>query len=405
MRKTIKHIIFLCVLMLKVTASLCQNIGVYLLSDRDTFVADESILLKFNGALLKEAPVLHLHSSIGSIILDPESKLEETLIYRIPEFMSRKAGQIVWYLTLSNNTEKRGVITVLPVQKTSEIETYMGPPDIIAGGVDFTMFVSVPTDKFDNTMMDSTIVNLEYYFKNKSYNRVLRTEKGFVFKRIFSPNKSGRIFAVSECLDKYSKEYDVNVQPTLPIDFLINTDGHHYYADGNQVSQFRTSILVDSFDNVIRDGTMVEFYIKNKYGNILKTRGVTIDGIATADMIHPEFEDHWQVQAIVSGMAESNVIHIDFEQVVKDFDVQFYYYNRKIVIGPVRSYMDQLIPDGFKADMIIYKDNKLIKREIKEFKDGLVTFKLDVNEINSGYYRLVFKVAEIKQTFEKVELK
>ena len=267
------------------------------------------------------------------------------------------------------------------------------------------MFVSVPTDPFDNTMIDSTMVNLEYYFKDRSYNRVLRTKKGFVFKRIFSPNKSGRLFAVSECLEKYSKEYDVNVQPGLPVDFLIYTDGHHHYADGNQVSQFKTSILVDSFNNVIRDGTMVEFYIKNKYGNILKTRGVTMDGIAIADMIHPEFEDHWQVQAIVSGMAESNVIHVDFEQVVKNFEVQFYDENRTIVLGPVKSYMNQLIPDGFKADMVIYKGNKPIKREIKEFADGLVTYKLDVNEIKSGYYRLVFKVAEINQTFEKVELK
>lgn len=405
MTKTMQHIIYLFVLILNVIPSLGQNTDFKLLTERDTFVADERILLKFNWTLTNETPTIHLHSSFGSIVLEPELKSEQVLEYRIPEFISRKAGQIVWYFIRGNKAEKRGVITVLPVQKAAEIETYMGPPDIMAGGEDFTMFVSVPTDQFDNTMLDSTIVNLEYYFKDRSYNRVLRTEKGFVFKRIFSPNKSGRIFAVSECLDKYSKEYDVNVQPALPIDFLIFTDGHHYYADGNQISQFKTSVLVDSFDNVIRDGTMVEFYIKNKYGNILKTRGVTIDGVAIADMIHPEFEDHWQVQAIVSGMAESNVIHVDFEQVVESFEVQFYDENRKIVLGPVKSYMNQLIPDGFKADMMIYKDNKPFKREIKEFKDGLVTYMLDINEIESGYYKLVFKVAEINQTFEKIELK
>ena len=80
---------------------------------------------------------MHLHSSFGSIILEPEFKTEQILEYKIPEFISRKAGQIVWYFIHGDKIEKRGVITVLPVRKVAEIETYMGPPDIIAGGIDF----------------------------------------------------------------------------------------------------------------------------------------------------------------------------------------------------------------------------------------------------------------------------
>lgn len=399
----IKQLILWSVFMLSYLTVIGQSDKNEYALKRDTIVAGEIITLTFDSFEIKPEMVLHCHSALGSVVLSPLLQ-EKDIVYQLPNFMSQKAGQITWFLFSGSNQLKQGVFMVLPMQATVSMETYLGPPSILAGGVDYTMFVSIPTDEYDNTMLDSTVVNLEYYFKNRNVRIPLLTDKGYVFKRIFSPNKSGRIFAVSECLNTYSKEYDVNVQPALPIDFLIFAEEHHGYADGNQISTFKTSILVDTFNNIVSDGTMVEFYIKNNYGNILRTRGVTIKGIATAEMLHPEYEDRWSVQAIVAGMAESNVIEVDFKQVVLDYDVHFYDQNRRIVLGPIKSYMNQLIPDGFKADMAIFKHGKLVKREIKAFQDGMVTFLLDINEIEQGNYKICFKVADLNQVFEAVEL-
>lgn len=369
----------------------------------DTLLAGENLILEFNQVKGGKEVKLHCHTSLGSVVLTP-IEYSNALKYQIPDFMSQKAGKLSWFLSVGKEKLKYGVVTILPQHAVEGMETYLGPPTILAGGVDYTMFVSVPTDVYDNTMLDSTQVDLEYYFKENTLERELRTEKGFVFKRIFSPNKSGRIFAVSKCRGTNSKEYDVNVQPGLPVDFTISTEEHHGFADGNQITTFITSVLVDSFNNVVANGTMVEFYIKNKFDDILRTRGITIDGIAKADMLHPEFGDIWKVRALVSGMAISNEIEVEFKQVVSNFEVAFHDGNRRIVLGPIKSYMKQLIPDGFKVDMMILQEDKLIKREIKSLQDGMVTYRLDPNEILEGEYTIHFKVAGLHRVFEKVKL-
>ena len=46
------------------------------------------------------------------------------------------------------------------------------------------------------------------------------------------------------------------------------------------------------------DGTYVSFFITNKKGNILKTSGTTIQGIAHSKIIHPDFEEKLEDQSI-----------------------------------------------------------------------------------------------------------
>lgn len=368
----------------------------------DTFTAGETVVLRFDDLKSDKEWIVHCHSSLGSVILKPEQR--EELTFEIPPFIANKAGLIDWVLLDNQHTKQSGKIYILPQSKVESMETYLGPPDILAGGEDYSMFVSVPTDTFDNPMLDNTPVNLEYYFKSNTTTQHLNIEDGLVFHRIFSPKQSGRIFAVSECLGIFSKEYDVNIQPALPTDFQIYAESNHYYADGNQVLTFKTSVLVDSFKNVVSDGTMVEFYIKNKQGDILRTRGITQEGVAIAEIVHPEYEEYWEVKAIVVGMAESNSIVLNFEQVINTYQVLFENANRTITLGPLESYMNQRIPDGFKAHIFIYKDGELVKRQIKDSKNGYVIFKLDPNEIQGGQYDIHFEVAGIRRTYQHIKL-
>lgn len=407
MKDLIKHIVFLSLVLLISFSSRGQGMIDVQVIKQDTFIAGEPVIIEF-GLPSELGRKLHCHSALGSVVLSAYNNHSEQLQYKLPDFMARKAGNVSWYLTSDDimdvGLEYNGGIYILPKDSVESMETYLGPPDILAGGEDYSMYVSVPTDPYDNPMLDSTLVNLEYYFKGEQVKQDLYIDHGFVFYRIFSPNKSGRLFAVSECLDTYSKEYDVNIQPALPIDFSIFAESDHQYADGNQILTFKTSILTDTFNNVICDGTMVEFYIKNKKGDILRTRGVSQEGVAIAEIIHPEYEEHWDVQAIVLGMAESNTIRVDFEQVVKSYDVEFLEKNRKLVLGPIQSYMNQRVPDGFKVELYLYKHGGLVKREIKEMRNGYATFTLDPNEIEKGIYDIHLKVAGIKNEFQQVEL-
>ncbi len=399
MKNVIKHIIFWNVLMLTFISSLGQSIQII---KQDTFVAGEPVILEF-GLSIGFNAVLHCHSALGSVVLNPIEGKTEPLQFRLPDFMAHKSGAVSWYLP-DGDIEFQGNIVILPEDSVENMETYLGPPDILAGGKDYSMFVSVPIDKYDNPMPEQTQVNLEYYFKGDKARETLYIEDGVVFYRIFSPDESGRVFAVSECLNTYSKEYDVNIQPNLPTDFSIYAEGYHRYADGNQILMFNTSVLTDTFSNVISDGTMVEFYIKNNEGDVLRTRGVTQNGVALAEIVHPEYTDDWEVKAFVQGMAESNTIVVNFEQVVKTYNVEFSKNNRQITLGPVQSYMNQRVPDGFKADMSLFKEGILVKRTLLELQNGYVTFTLDPNEIKSGVYDIHFEVAGIDKTFQKIKL-
>ena len=109
---------------------------------------------------------------------------------------------------------------------------------------------------------------------------------------------------------------------------------------------------------------------------ILTTRGSSIEGMATAKIIHPDHPDTWKIKGYVTGLAESNVLEISFRQALKDFEIDFYNKNRSIKVGPLQSFMQQLIPDGAVVKLYIYHQNTLVEVKQETSNNGFVTFKL-----------------------------
>ncbi|WBX75102.1 hypothetical protein PG911_10575 [Tenacibaculum ovolyticum] len=208
----------------------------------------------------------------------------------------------------------------------------------------------------------------------------------------------------SECLDENSKEYTVIVYPANPTNFKISAKRHHSYADGNQITNFSTSAVKDEYSNIVSDGTFVNFFIRNKKGNILKTSGTTIKGIATAKMIHPDYETTWKVKAYVEGMAESNTISVNYKQVIEDFKVDFSNDNRLITVGPLQSFMQQMVPDGLVVSLFVYKNDVLINSEIKTSYNGFVNFNLNTAAYKKDTYTLKIVSAGLKKEFKKITL-
>ena len=200
------------------------------------------------------------------------------------------------------------------------------------------------------------------------------------------------------------KEFSVTVFPAIPIDFKISATRPHGYADGNQVTTFSTSIIVDKHNNIVSDATYVTFFITNEKGNVLKTSGATINGVATSKMIHPDYETQWSVKAYVDGIAESELIILRYKQVIKDFDVVFSENNRDITVGPLKSFMKQIIPDGLQVKLLIYKNKTLFKTETKTSFEGLVNFNLKRDIYKNDNYTIVVKTAGLEKTFNSKTL-
>ena len=401
------HRKFLIVLICFLSATFyAQNIkndapNFLLLTTQNIFKAGTEIILSFESST-NIKPQLYCSNSYGNTLVTPVLK-DERLTYRIPKFITKKRGIVFWKLITEQN-QISGNFEITPQLKANSLETYLGPPSIEAGGTDFTMLVVIPTDSLDNPLPENTVVNTKRQFLKDKIGEDINTKNLLGFKNIFSPNKDGRMIISSSTSSLNSKEFDVNVAPAIATNFEIFVDRNHEYADGNQISTFSTSVIKDKNNNIISDGSFVYFYITNSKNNVLKTTGTTINGVAKAKMIHPDHEETWQVKAYFLGIAESNIITVSYKKAVQDFSVTFSKDNRMLTVGPLKSFMNQLIPDGLQVKLTISKDKKIIKTILKESKYGFAKFMLDKNIYKNGNYDLEISTAGIIKTFNAKKL-
>ncbi len=124
----------------------------------------------------------------------------------------------------------------------------------------------------------------------------------------------------------------------------------------------------------------------------------------TAKIIHPDHADEWTVKAIIKGMAESEEIVFNFEQLFDDFEVSFSEDNRTVGVGPLKSFMQQLIPDGFNVNLSVYRDQELIQTINKQTVSGQVTFKLNHDVLPDGNYMFKINTAGLEKTFNSKQL-
>lgn len=374
---------------------------IQLVTTQTDYNVGKPIVLKFT-ATEGEKPLLYCSNSYGSTLVSAIAE-EGTLQYIIPENIIKKIGVVNWII-LDKNKSTAGQFNIIPKAEVATMETYIGPPSIEAGGTDYTMLVVIPTDSLDNPVPTNTKVNARFQFLASEENDDIFTNNLIAWRNINSKRESGRMLVSSESLGINSKEFTINVWAAIPTDFKISAKRPHNYADGNQVTTFNTSVIKDKQDNVVSDGTFVTFFITNDHGNILKTTGTTINGVAHSKIIHPDFKDNWSIKAYVDGMAESDTIALSYQSVIEDFDVAFANKNREILVGPLQSFMEQMIPDGLHVKLLIYKDNVLIDTIIKTSFNGYVTFNLKPAVYQNDTYSFSVETAGINKTFNNKKL-
>lgn len=372
-----------------------------LLSTQTDYEVGDTVILKFSG-LETERPLLYCSNSYGSTLISASIE-SNTLKYFIPENITKKTGVVNWKL-LHHSVSLSGTFNINPKAEVTTMETYIGPPSIEAGGTDYTMLVVIPTDSLDNPVPKNTLVDAKFQFLASEEKEGIFTNNLIAFKNIHSKKESGRMLVSSESLGINSKEFTINVTAAIPTDFKISATRPHEYADGNQITTFSTSIIKDKHNNVVSDGTFTTFFITNSEGNILKTTGTTIDGIATAKMIHPDYTDSWSVKAYVDGMAESNTMSLSYKQVIDDFKIAFSDKNRTLTVGPLQSFMQQMIPDGLQVKLQIYKGDVLIDTFSKTSFNGYVNFNLKPAIFENGTYSFRIETAGKEKTFKTKKL-
>ncbi len=367
----------------------------------NSFTAGNTLVLEFPNTK-NENPYLYCSNSYGPTLILPNRK-EKSLQYIVPSHISNKIGTVNWKVLIAEK-EWKGIFNITPKDSVASMETYVGPPSINVGGSDHTMLVVIPTEDLDNPVKRGTPVSVNHQFLSNEEKIQVYTNKLIAYGRIYTEEKSGRFLISSSSSETNSKEFTIDAVPTVPENFTISAEQNHNYADGNQITTFSTSILKDKYGNVVSDGLYVAFFIKNKRGNILKTAGTTIKGIAVARIVHPDYEEEWTVKAYVEGMAESNTIKLAYNASIKDFNIAFSEENRKITIGPLQSFMNQITPDGLQVQLTVYKNNQQIANFIKTSNKGYVNFYLKTDVVKSDTYEIRIYTSGIEKIIKEIKI-
>jgi hypothetical protein len=401
LKKLFSLIFFQFIILSLIAQKTTMDSTVDLFAGKNQFVAGDKIILETN---IKDNRYIQLYcsNSYGSSVVDPIF-VDGKLIFEIPSFLAQKKGVLSWKVLTKKETIS-GTIKILSIKKPVAIESYLGPPSMDAGNLDFTMLVVIPKDSLDNPIRNNSKVIVKHQFLKSEKKETIFTNKLIGYKNIYAPLKSGRIIISSESFGLNSKEFDVNVMPSIATNFKIFMNRNHEYADGNQITTLYTSVIKDQNNNIVTDGSFVEFFITNKYENILKTYGTTINGIAKAKIIHPDYEETWKIKGFLIGIAESNVLEVSYKRALEDYEVTFSKDNRTIKVGLLKSFMNQLIPDGLSVKLSIFKNKVLVNELYKESIKGYANFYLDPNIFKNNYYKIIIETAKIKKEFKKVKL-
>ena len=381
-------------------ATVVENFKSILLNEQRTYTAGEIAALKFE--IKGEADIrLMLSNVFGSSTVLPEIDTEG-LLFTIPKNYMRKSGPCHWVLLANGKSVNKGSFKIKPKTKSkATLETYFGPRSITAGVQDFSMLISITTDPFDNVFPTGTEVLFKSQFLSTISEYTIASKDLISWKNIDATKKSGRILVNTSFKEITTKELTTIVFPTLAESFLIEADRNHTFADGNQIIKFRSNVIRDKYDNIISDGTMVNFIIENSNGAILKTVAPSINGISKATMLHPSEKEKWKITAFVTGAAKSKTINLEFDTAISDFEVNFSNDNRIITVGPLESFMKQLVPDGILIQLDIYDEggSYLETKKISSVK-GIGKIELPVEYHAKGSYHLVLKAAGITKEFD-----
>ncbi|MDF4202537.1 hypothetical protein PXD56_06215 [Maribacter sp. SA7] len=374
-----------------------------LLSQLKNSIAGDAITISFSTDTPKETYKLQIKNAYGSVLLNATETETDNIKFAVPKNFTRIAGPFNWKLLLDGNILDEGthhIATNAP--KATYVESYFGPRSVTAGRNDFSMLTISPTDAYDNPLDDGTEVTIKYQFLENIDELQISTESFIAWYNVASTLKSGRILVTSECNGTTSKELATIVYPANAVNFSISSSSAHNFADGNQIVTFTSDIIKDEYGNTVTNGTLVTFVIKNEKDQYLYTIGTTINGVAEAKTLHPDKAALWEIQAFVTGAAESNTTKFEFKSAIKDYAVHFSKGNRNIDIGPFESFMKQLIPDGLLLQLDIYNaEGEFIDTKKTTSKNGVCNIFLGEHFLEEGDYILKLTAAGITKEFTK----
>lgn len=373
-----------CILLLFLSSTFCVAQEKKILH----FIAGNPISFNY-----KHNEILHIvaQHNYGSTVLKKDIN-NESSTFTLPDFICKKTGIVTLTEVYQNHTNTFDIKIEAKKSAIPKLENYLGPKSILAGKTDFTMLTSMATDEFDNLLPDGTPITIQQQYYNSFTSTLHQSKNGFVYKRLYSKPISGKITVNTLAYASSSSEIQTTIEPFVATHFTIATHRNHEYADGNEIISITTNTIKDIYGNTVADGTLVHFAINNGSPNPLHTQALTVNGIATAMLLHPEAACNWEINAFITDIAKSNTVQIAFKEALQDIDYSFNNCNRTLQVGPLKSYMNQIIPDGIQVVVRVINQEKQITTQTKTTRLGICTFQLSKHLYPKNNYAFEIEV-------------
>jgi len=216
------------------------------------------------------------------------------------------------------------------------------------------------------------------------------------YHRIYAPDKNGYGTVSVAYQNLGHRDFRLDFYANDPDNYDISYHKQHDYADGQQLIDFKTSVITDDNDNLIGNGTIVSFYITDTQGKHSVITAQSIDGVASFSIPAPTYASTWTVTSEIPYYAKSNQIYLSFKSSIKEAPVLVL--DEHIVqIGPVKAFMNQFAKDGTYVYLKLYnqQDTLIFHHTLDK---GLAIFPLGQKNIPKGIYTGMISIADFEQT-------
>ena len=288
--------------------------------------------------LVQHALFSHTYSITAS-----ENKFE----FEIPASQNQLAGEVLVQLAYQGVVVQQKKYFIRSLEAINKMQNFNGPKDLFADGKDASMNVSIPHDKYENPLMPPAAVNYQASYEGQIQRSEQRPVENLIAYQITPTKlKTGKYLLGSSSSDGFSQEQELIIGAGMPSKFTIELMSFHPFADSRQYSHLKSEVILDKEKNMVADGTLVNFTIKENDRLVGVYQAFTIGGIANVYIENPSEAISWNIQASVHDDIVSNSIALNFSKNVNDFEATWNRKEKSIEIGPVIGVLGQYVPDG-----------------------------------------------------------
>lgn len=369
-------------------------------------VAGESAVLTIAGDGVADGTPVQVMAfgSFGMTRMIDEFQRGKAIVILSAEF-TQTAGHISLHASASGYAGQTD-FTIISGPPVGPLVTLVGPKTVTVDQNEWTHAAVIPYDQYLNPVADGTPFLVRASRPNGSDEALTATTNHLIaWRRIFPTTTAGRTRVATQAAssDAFGPEAVFEEVPGDPVPFAIaasrstasDATPDAIPADGRQLVMLRTDDLFDRHGNKLADGTLVTFIVTEDNGTQRSLPSYTLDGVAELPIQASTLAGEATVYAVAAATV-SDPLTLQFVrdrvrvpvEVALDGDVL------TVVAGPILGELDEFLPDGTAARLVIADAQGEALTQDAVIDDGFVSAEFRTASLAAGDYTLFVFVGE-----------